>query len=79
MISWKRHAAKTMTWRIVATTTTVVIAGVLSGDWAVGATVGAFEFPTKMLLYYLHERVWYRFIGLGVTAAESSLSPAEAE
>jgi uncharacterized membrane protein len=45
----------------------------------VGVGVGAVEFPTKMLLYYLHERVWYKFIGLGVTAAESSLSPAEAE
>ena len=79
MISWKRHAAKTMTWRIVATTATVVIVGVGTGEWAVGLGVGAVEFPTKMLLYYLHERVWYKFIGLGVTAAESSLSPAEAE
>ena len=79
MISWKRHAAKTMTWRIVATTTTVVIVGVGTGEWAVGVGVGAVEFPTKMLLYYLHERVWYKFIGLGVTAAESSPSPAEAE
>lgn len=79
MISWKRHAAKTMTWRIVATTATVVIVGVGTGEWAVGVGVGAVEFPTKILLYYLHERVWYKFIGLGVTAAESSLSPAEAE
>ena len=79
MISWKRHAAKTMTWRIVATTTTVVIVGLQTGDWRAGLFVGTVEFPTKMLLYYLHERVWYRFVGLGVTPAESSLSPAEAE
>ena len=79
MISWKRHAAKTMTWRIVATTTTVVIVGVATGEWAIAGGVGAVDAAVKMVLYYLHERVWYRFIDLGVTAAESSLSPAEAE
>ena len=66
MISWKRHAAKTMTWRVVATTTTVVIAWGVTGDISTGFVVGGWEFFTKMLLYYLHERVWYRFIDLGV-------------
>ena len=45
----------------------------------VAGGVGAVDAAVKMVLYYLHERVWYRFIGLGLTAAESSLSPAEAE
>ena len=27
--------------------------------------------PTKMLLYYLHERFWYKFIGLGIGAAQA--------
>ena len=79
MTSWKRHAAKAMTWRIVATTTTVVIVGIATGEWAMAGGVGAVDAAVKMVLYYLHERVWYRFIGLGVTAAESSLSSAEAE
>ena len=79
MISWKRHAAKTMTWRVVATTTTVIIAWSVTGDWRVGLEVGGIEFFVKMLLYYLHERVWYRFIDLGVISAESSVSLAEAE
>jgi uncharacterized membrane protein len=60
-----------MTWRIVATTTTVLIVGIGTGEWAVGVGVGAVEFPTKMLLYYLHERVWYRFIDLGVRPVEA--------
>ena len=79
MTSWKRHAAKAMTWRIVATTTTVIIVGIVTGEWAIAGGVGAVDAAVKMVLYYLHERVWYRFIGLGVTAAESSLSSAEAE
>ena len=79
MTSWKRHAAKAMTWRIVATTTTVVIVGIATGEWALAGGVGALDAAVKMVFYYLHERVWYRFIGVGLTAAESSLSPAEAE
>ena len=72
MISWKRHAAKTMTWRIVATTATVLIAWGVTGDWRTGLEVGGIEFFVKMLLYYLHERFWYKFIGLGVGGAEAT-------
>ena len=32
--------AKAVTWRLVATTTTVVIVGIGTGDWRVGAGVG---------------------------------------
>ncbi len=71
MISRKRHLAKAVTWRVVATTATVVIVGFSTGDWRVGAGVGVIELPTKMLLYYLHERFWYKFVGLGVTGAEA--------
>ncbi len=71
MISRKRHLAKAVTWRVVATSTTVVIVGFSTGDWLVGVAVGGIEAPTKMLLYYLHERFWYKFVGLGVTGAEA--------
>ncbi len=71
MISRKRHAAKALTWRVVATTTTVIIVGFGTGDWRVGIGVGGIELPTKMLLYYLHERFWYKFVGLGVSGAEA--------
>ncbi len=69
MISRKRHLAKAVTWRLVATTTTVIIVGFGTGDWRVGIAVGGIELPTKMLLYYLHERFWYKFVGLGVGPA----------
>ena len=71
MISRKRHLAKAVTWRVVATSTTVVIVGFTTGDWLVGVGVGGIEAPTKMLLYYLHERFWYKFVGLGVNGAEA--------
>ncbi len=71
MISRKRHVAKTLTWRLVATTATVAIAWSVTGDWGVGVGVGGIEVPTKMVLYYLHERFWYKFIGLGVIEGQA--------
>ena len=59
-ISRKRHIAKTITWRLVATGTTILLAWVISGDPMIGLQVGAWEFFIKMLLYYVHERVWYK-------------------
>ncbi len=70
MISRKRHAIKAVTWRGVATTATVFIAWWVTGDWTVGLEVGTVELFVKMLLYYLHERFWYKFIGLGVSAGQ---------
>jgi len=62
----KRHLAKTLTWRILATSDTFLIAWLITGEinWA-GAIAGV-EVITKMILYYAHERVWYRYSNLGV-------------
>ena len=68
MISRKRHAIKAVTWRMVATSTTVLIAWWVTGDLSVGIEVGTVEFFAKLVLYYLHERFWYKFVGLGVGA-----------
>ncbi len=53
---------------MVATSATVVIAWWVTGDLSVGIEVGAVEFFAKLVLYYLHERFWYKFVGLGVGA-----------
>lgn len=55
-----RHIAKTITWRILATLTTIILAWVISGDPWIGLSVGGYEFFIKMALYYLHERMWYK-------------------
>jgi uncharacterized membrane protein len=56
----KRHILKTITWRIVGTIDTVVLAWILTGNPITGFKIGAVEVVTKMILYYLHERVWYK-------------------
>ena len=59
--SRKRHLAKTFTWRFVGTLDTMVIAWIVTGNPLSGLKIGIAEVITKMLLYYLHERAWYRF------------------
>lgn len=56
-----RHLAKTVTWRIIGTIDTMVLAWIITGDSMMGLKIGGVEVFTKMILYYLHERVWYTF------------------
>ena len=65
----KRTLKKSISWRIVATTMTFIIAAVVlrdvgdSGDGGHGAGslalgIAVFEFFSKFALYYVHERIW---------------------
>jgi uncharacterized membrane protein len=68
-IERKRHLAKTLTWRVLATTDTFLIAWLITGkvDLAAGiAGIAGIEVLTKMILYYWHERLWYKHIKFGV-------------
>ncbi len=53
-----RSPLKAFSWRIVATTTTAVIAYLVTGAIDTALTIGAFEFVLKFVIYYLHERAW---------------------
>ena len=59
-MSRKRHIAKTFTWRAVGTLDTVLISWIVTGNPLTGMKIGLFEVVTKMVLYYLHERLWFR-------------------
>ncbi|WP_055444112.1 DUF2061 domain-containing protein [Lacinutrix himadriensis] len=59
-ISYKRHIAKTITWRIIGTIDTIILSWIISGDPFTGLKIGFAEVITKMTLYYLHERVWFK-------------------
>ena len=60
--TYKRHIAKTVTWRIVGTLDTILISWIVTGNPFTGLKIGAAEVITKMLLYYLHERLWFRIL-----------------
>ncbi len=59
-VSRKRHIAKTITWRIVGTLDTMILGWAITGNPMTGIKIGGVEVITKMVLYYLHERAWYR-------------------
>lgn len=57
----KRHLYKTFTWRFIATSDTVIISTIISGNPISGFKIGIAETFTKMILYYFHEKIWYKF------------------
>lgn len=57
--SRKRHIAKAITWRLVATIDTIILSWVITGNPLIGLKIGLAEVITKMGLYYLHERIWF--------------------
>ena len=63
-ISQKRHIAKTITWRVIASITTFIIAMIFFRDDPFAAEkatgVALTESVIKMGLYYFHERLWYK-------------------
>ena len=59
-IDKKRHFLKAVTWRIIASLTSFILAWVITGNVKAGLTIGVADVVIKFILYYLHERVWYR-------------------
>ena len=53
-----RSFLKALSWRVLATTTTALIAWVITGDISTAIAIGGIEFITKFFIYYGHERVW---------------------
>ena len=65
-VTVKRHLAKTITWRILGTIDTMLLGWLVTGNLKIGLTIGGFEVITKMVLYFFHERVWYKYIKFGL-------------
>ena len=70
-----RHILKTISWRIVGTIDTMVVSYFITGSIKVGLAIGGFEVFTKMVLYYFHERLWFRYVSLGRSTSDTSNSP----
>lgn len=54
----KRSIAKTMSWRILATLVTFIISWIITGTLELALSIGVFEFVSKLMLYFFHERLW---------------------
>ena len=71
----KRHILKSVSWRLIGTIDTMILGWIVTGDIKLGLAIGGFEVITKMILYFLHERIWYRHIKFGVTKVEDTIKP----
>ena len=74
--SVKRHVAKTITWRIVGTLDTMVIGWLITGNPVTGLKIGGIEMFTKMILYFIHERIWFK-LNLGLPHRETNKNKEE--
>lgn len=53
-----RSILKALSWRVIATSTLIGIAYFSTGDIQLALEMGAIEFFIKLIIYYLHERLW---------------------
>lgn len=65
-LSFKRHIAKTITYRIISTLVGFTVMWWVTGSIKIGTAFGVLELVYKPIQYYIHERVWYKFIKFGV-------------
>lgn len=53
-----RSVVKALSWRVSGTLATAVIVYIFTRQINIALWAGAFEFASKILLYFLHERIW---------------------
>ena len=53
-----RSILKAISWRITGSLDTIIVSFFVTGSVKIAFSIGVVEVFTKMLLYYLHERVW---------------------
>ena len=56
----KRSITKAVTWRVIATITTMVLVYIFTGNLNLSLGVGVLDVTAKLILYYFHERTWNR-------------------
>ncbi len=51
---------KTLSWRVIATCTTMFLAYAVTGQLEFVASIGIGDVILKMIFYYMHEKAWNR-------------------
>jgi len=76
-----RHFAKTLTWRVIASTTTFGLALLFFSDdpkaLEKAGGIAIAETIIKMIMYYFHERAWFRYGRLGRADGEGQSKSVE--
>jgi len=62
----KRHIAKSISYRVISSIIGFVILWCYTGSVKVGAVFSIAELLYKPIQYFLHERIWYKYIKFGL-------------
>ena len=76
-VSPKRHLGKTISYRIISTLLGFLIMWFATGSIKIGAAFGVAELLIKPVLYYLHERFWYRYMKFGLVEIKQPKKPKQ--
>lgn len=66
IVEKKRHIAKTISYRVLSTAIGFGIMWGISGSVKVGTIFSVAELIYKPIQYYIHERIWYKWIKYGL-------------
>lgn len=61
MASYKATLIKTLTWRVIATSITILTGWAVSGNWKFGLAVGSIDTVLKTIGYFGFERLWIKY------------------
>ena len=65
-IKVKRHLAKTVSYRIVSTSIGFLVIYATTGSLKISGAFSAAELLFKPIIYFFHERIWYKWIKYGL-------------
>lgn len=66
--TWKRHLAKTISWRTVGFLSLSLLCFVTTGSALLAGSIAGLDLVVKSILYFLHESVWSK-VNFGKTLA----------
>jgi uncharacterized membrane protein len=66
IVAKKRHIAKTISYRILSSLIGFIVMLIISNSVKVGAIFSISELIYKPIQYYIHERIWYKWIKYGL-------------
>jgi len=59
-INHLRSVAKSISWRLIGSIDSILISWIITGVLSGAFILGGSELVTKILLFYIHERVWVK-------------------
>ncbi len=74
----KRSIVKGISWRLIASVTTMVVVFIMTGNLALVASVGIIDVVAKVFFYYIHERTWGN-IHWGVLGPEPAIQKCDCD